>query len=487
MPVRLVFLIVLLVAGVVVLLLRRRPEGEEKSRFSFLRRLGASARGSDERREEIKALPAPSKATSTLEAAPDSGEATDDGTSPPQERDASDGRVVHVAEVLDGDLAEGDLDDRDPKDGDRTSSTPPIPLLTPRSSKPSRGGHNLPGRAALPRDAGRYSLSSYSREAVPQELEGPAIPKAPPVPREAEAAGEVAPPTSESPSSPSSAPRTQRGLGRPTPPTQRPRADSGSSWRTTTVSGLGSFGRHRGPGASTTPPDDRPPEEAPSSPKPPKGAPATPLVVERIRASSLPPPRWKEALGPACDDLLRRTTRSPRVVLLTAPEPAGASLAEVAVELAARLAPVVGGGVALVETDFERPRLRQLFGFEVPFGKGLSEQLHASVRAPGSAPWAVLDAELGFHLLVEGRIRSPGLLWSQGFPEIVKVIGSKYRLVLLVAPSHLTSVDRQALDDVCDDVIVVSGEGETPKGDLHLGSGVLADKVVRTVHLLAEA
>src|SRR5690606_22876501 len=130
---------------------------------------GARARRSDQRREELKALPAPSTATSTFEAAPDSWGRTDDGTSPPQERDASDARIVHVAEVLDGDLTDGDLED-----GDRTSSTPPIPLLTPRSSKPSRGGHNLPSKAALPRDAGRYSLSSYSREALPPELEGPA-------------------------------------------------------------------------------------------------------------------------------------------------------------------------------------------------------------------------------------------------------------------------------------------------------------------------
>lgn len=431
MSVRLVFLIALLAAGIVFLFLRRRREDPHPWPFAG---------------EARKALPEPSTASAQRNVPP-SAPTTGDDVPSPQERETADDQVAHVAEVLDRDLM----------DGNRTSSVPPIPLLTPRFSEPSSGVQHRTGKAVLPPDAGRYSFSPHSRRTTPPDPVHPVIPKAPRVPHMAPSPEGVAAPESDGSSSPSSEPRTQRGLGVPTPPPERSRSSKDSGWRGSTVSGLGSFGRHRDPRASTTPPAGRPTEEAPSSPKPNQGATATSLVVQRIRPSSLPPPRWHDALGPACDDLVRRTARAPRIVLLTAPERSSASLAEVAVELAARLAKVVSGGVALVETDFERPRLRQLFGFEVPFGMGLSEQLHAHVRGRGSAPWRVLDAELGFHLVVEGRIRSPGLLWSQGFPEIVHALARKYRLVLLVAPSPLTSVDRQALDDVCDEVIVVSG------------------------------
>ena len=94
----------------------------------------------------------------------------------------------------------------------------------------------------------------------------------------------------------------------------------------------------------------------------------------------------------------------------------------------------------------------------------------------------MLDTGLGFHFLGEGRIRSPGLLWSVQFPEAIRELRRHYRTIVVVAPRTMTEVDKRALDDVTDDVVVITDPAHvgTP-----LGTGLLANKVSRTVAIEA--
>ena len=118
---------------------------------------------------------------------------------------------------------------------------------------------------------------------------------------------------------------------------------------------------------------------------------------------------------------------------------------------------------------------------EVPIGKGLSEQLHASVRGRAPGEWTVMDFLGGFHAVVEGRIRSPGLLLSQQFPEFIEALRHHYRLILVTAPERPSPIDLQALGDVCDEVLVVL-DGRASQRPPTIPA-VLAEKVFRTMRL----
>jgi len=210
--------------------------------------------------------------------------------------------------------------------------------------------------------------------------------------------------------------------------------------------------------------------------------PPRPISVQRIRPATLPRAKLTTHLRGVGRELLDSAETSGRVVLLTAPPPDAELLARAAVELASQVSASRPGEVVLGETDFERPRLRELLNVEVPFGKGLSEQIHGVVRSAQSGPWTVMDADLGFHLLLEGRIRSPGLLWSQEFPEVVDALRRRYRLVLLIAPARPSPVDEQALRDVCDAALAISATSTSEQvRAAHWRR--LEDKVIRTLRL----
>lgn len=436
------------------------------------------------------------------------------------------------------------------------SSAPPLPLAVRRGGSSEPRGLGFKGHVSS--DAGRYSLSSRA----PGEGGSNGSSGSEPIPRAPRVPSEALPPPQDPLPPPADGPRTQRGLGIPSPPPgfggAQGAAPSPATSHNQTVRGIGSlpvtpssepprgnsFGKtvrgmgpsnplalatrgssaqgaagspgpvvHSGipvgketlkwgasaplfdatgapvgapaPGGSSSWPGAQPNPSANRETRrssPPNAAATSAVSVQRIRPAALPKEKLAEHLRGVGQELLDRAGAMGRVVLLTAPPREADLLVQAAVELARGAGASCPGGVALGETDFERPRIREWLGVEVPFGKGLSEQIHAAVRSGRSSPWVVLDADLGFDLLLEGRIRSPGLLWSQEFPEVVDALRQRYRLVLLVGPAHPSSVDEQALRDVCDDVLSITAEG-TSDGSRAAHWRRLEDKVFRTLRL----
>jgi hypothetical protein len=172
------------------------------------------------------------------------------------------------------------------------------------------------------------------------------------------------------------------------------------------------------------------------------------IQVEALRPTIPINTTVPQAMLPVCDELGEACAAESEVTVFFGPRTYHREVALTALAVARRMGKVMPGEVVVVETDFETPSIASSLGLVVPAGRGFSEQLHRRAWQNAGGPWALATAGLGFDILLEGRIRTPGLLWSQGFAEAIRTLSEAYRIVLLIAPGRLTSVDQRALGEV---------------------------------------
>lgn len=204
---------------------------------------------------------------------------------------------------------------------------------------------------------------------------------------------------------------------------------------------------------------------------------AEPARVTRVVNWSLDP-----KLVPVCDELGEACVEETEVALLISTRHSRDAMALSALAIARRLGQALPGEVVLVETDFENPILASTLGVTVPHGAGFSEQLHQRAWGQGTGPVRLMGTGMHFDALLEGRFRTPGLVWSDEFARIIGILRQAYRLVVLVAPARLTAVDHHALDDVTDSVYSIV-RADDPRARTALTTGTLAPKLKRTVTL----
>lgn len=209
---------------------------------------------------------------------------------------------------------------------------------------------------------------------------------------------------------------------------------------------------------------------------------ARPFEVESARPSQSVNTALHPDLLPVCDDIGQSCATEPEVALLASPRDSRDSLYASAVAIARRLSQALPGEVVLVETDFESPGLAQTLGVTLPKGRGFSEQLHARAWSASASNLVLTNAGLGFDALFEGRLRTPGLLWSDQFASVIATLRGSYSVILLVAPNRLTAVDHRALSDVTDSTFIIHGVDD-PQAKTYLRSGPLSHKVRRTASL----
>jgi Mrp family chromosome partitioning ATPase len=147
----------------------------------------------------------------------------------------------------------------------------------------------------------------------------------------------------------------------------------------------------------------------------------------------------------------------------------GSSRAKIAITLAFSLAQN-GVRVLLVEADFDRPELHDVLEVSAPPGAGFSQQLRGR-RADGhAAPWVVLRCSPQLQMLVEGRMRSPGMLTSGAFHTAIQELRGEHHVVILHAPTLAKPGDLRPLTGLSDAVVVVNN-GQPPV--IQLGAGAL--------------
>jgi Mrp family chromosome partitioning ATPase len=161
-------------------------------------------------------------------------------------------------------------------------------------------------------------------------------------------------------------------------------------------------------------------------------------------------------IAPLRDAILKHV--STRRLTVTVTGAAGDVRAHTAAALSLSLAES-GAKVLLIEADFDRPELHQTLPVTPPPGAGFSQQLR-SQRKPGQ-PWTVVRCTPNLQVLVEGRMRSPGLLTSGAFEGAIRELKDQHHVVVIHAPPLDRPGDLRPLADVAQ-AAVVAGPGMAP-------------------------
>jgi Mrp family chromosome partitioning ATPase len=149
----------------------------------------------------------------------------------------------------------------------------------------------------------------------------------------------------------------------------------------------------------------------------------------------------------------------------------GSNRAKVAASLAFSLAQN-GARVLLVEADFDQPELHDALEISAPPGAGLSQQLRGRRSDRQAAPWVVVRCSANLQALVEGRMRSPGILTSGAFDIAIQELRGQHHVVILHAPTLARPGDLRPLTGLSHAVVVVNG-GQAPL--IHFGDGALRE------------
>lgn len=186
-------------------------------------------------------------------------------------------------------------------------------------------------------------------------------------------------------------------------------------------------------------------------------------------------PGWRpqldpDALGvaPVRDAILKQV--SSRRLSIAVTGSAGDGRSQVAAALAFALAQS-GARVLVVEADFDRPALHQALAVNAPPGAGFSQQLR-SHRGDGQLlkPWTVLRCGPNLHALVEGRMRSPGLLTSGLLEGAIQELRGHHHVVILHAPPLNKPSELRPLGSLAQ-AVVVANLGQAP--GVQFGDGAL--------------
>jgi Mrp family chromosome partitioning ATPase len=105
-----------------------------------------------------------------------------------------------------------------------------------------------------------------------------------------------------------------------------------------------------------------------------------------------------------------------------------------------------------MEGDFQRPSVHRFMQVDVPIGRGFSRQLHGHSEV---MPWGVVACTPTLHVLAEGALRSPGMLFSKQFEQSVNELKSYYDIIVIDGPTVSYEMDCRALDSIADGLIIV--------------------------------
>ncbi len=148
------------------------------------------------------------------------------------------------------------------------------------------------------------------------------------------------------------------------------------------------------------------------------------------------------------------------VLGITSEEHANGGKTKLAVKLAELLAE--SARVLLMEANFDWPAVQRALAIDMPRASGFSQQIHARIRDRSRGPWTVAQCSPSLHVLAEGIMRSPGILFSQGFAMAVAELRTRYDFIVADGPTVGTGGDLKPLNGLTDGVVVVVH----PKGDL---------------------
>jgi Mrp family chromosome partitioning ATPase len=222
------------------------------------------------------------------------------------------------------------------------------------------------------------------------------------------------------------------------------------------------------------------PEIVPAQPRAPapaqQAAPAAPAALANTPEPMVhhDAPGWRpqldpEALGvtPLRDAVLKQVSaRRLSIAVTGAP---GDARSQVAAALAYSLA-LSGARVLVVEADFDRPALHQALAVNAPPGAGFSQQLRGHRNDGQAKPWTVLRCVPNLHALVEGRMRSPGLLTSGLLEGAIQELRGHHHVVIMHAPPLNKPSELRPLGTLAQ-AVVVANPGQPPS--VQFGDGAL--------------
>jgi Mrp family chromosome partitioning ATPase len=195
------------------------------------------------------------------------------------------------------------------------------------------------------------------------------------------------------------------------------------------------------------------------------------------------PPSWR--VGPAiadpvvqselralCDQLLAFAARQQRcfVVAVTSDAEADPGKSRTAARLATMLASDGRARVLLIEADFDFPSVQRLMAIEMPPASGFSQQMRNRLKLGERRPWVVVRCSDSLHVLGEGIVRSPGILFSQEFSDAVAELRRCYDVIVLDGPLAGVGADHKPIDAVTDGIVYVVKPGSPPEQGLDRAS-----------------
>jgi polysaccharide biosynthesis transport protein len=227
--------------------------------------------------------------------------------------------------------------------------------------------------------------------------------------------------------------------------------------------------------------DERPPPSEPDSFQRQAGLVPEILPVRTTAPTAAPDPLvyhdvlgWQPPLDPAAlgvtglrDAVLKQASAQRLCIVVTGS--ADPNRATVAAALAISLAQN-GARVLLVEADFDRPGLDQALAVPAPSGAGFSQQLRARQPDGPLQPWVVLRCMANLNVLVEGRLRSPGLLASGMFERAIHELGGYHHVVVIHAAPLNRPSDLRPLSALSQ-AVVIANAAQQPT--IQFGDGVL--------------
>lgn len=185
------------------------------------------------------------------------------------------------------------------------------------------------------------------------------------------------------------------------------------------------------------------------------------LIATRPGAPSLElPPALRAALDGLAKELYLLASERCFVLEIAGDLARQAAKSQASAQLAWSLAEAGHARVLLLEADLSRPALARLLEVEVPPLMGFSQQLHRRSAVPGAA-WTVLRVAPCLDLLAEGRVRTPGMLYSDQLSRALSDLRAHYDIIVVDAPRIATLDDARALEGVADGIVLLGAGDRT--------------------------
>ena len=189
---------------------------------------------------------------------------------------------------------------------------------------------------------------------------------------------------------------------------------------------------------------------------------------DEIIAPRAPPPSWRPPIEVSStnnahelkqlrDQLLQLGVRKCFVVGVTGRREVSAAKSVAAAKLASLLAE--RARVLLMEANFDWPAVHRILSLHTPPAAGFSQQMHARIRSGERQPWIVVRCSDGLHVLAEGIIRSPGILFSQEFAVAIGELRQCYDFIVVDCPVAQSESEYKPINSLTDGIVVTVAPG----------------------------